>query len=127
MPPEELEVFRKLEQEGNRTIGEVTDSVFHATSTSANGIYVVEVLDADRINPEHEGDTVTVVPTGGSDQFEVETDLLRPFLKGEDIDRWNADWSGLHLIHPTQSRKTTMGMSSARAFALRTISKRIYP
>jgi hypothetical protein len=100
MPPRELEVFKKLERTGDSTIGDVTDSVFHATSTSANKIYVVEVLDADRIEPDNTGDVVTVVPTGGSEQFEIETDLIRPFLKGDDVHRWNADWSGLHLIHP---------------------------
>jgi hypothetical protein len=100
MPPSELRVFKKLENTGDARIGDVTDSIFHATSTSANKIYVVEVLDADRIEPDDGGRTVTVVPTGGSDQFEIETDLLRPFLKGDDVHRWNADWSGLHLIHP---------------------------
>jgi len=99
-PPDEYEVFKKLEEEGDETIGGITDSVFHATSTSANKIYVVEVLDAGRIEPDDGGDTVTIVTTGSSEQYEIETDLLRPFLKGEDVERWNANWSGLHLVHP---------------------------
>ncbi|TQQ83076.1 restriction endonuclease [Halonotius terrestris] len=109
MPPKELDIFKKLENKGDKRIGEVTESVFHATSTSANGIYVVELLDADRIHPDDKGDTVTVVPTGGSEQFEIETDLLRPFLKGDDIERWNANWSGLHLIHPYLVEKDSDG------------------
>ncbi len=109
MPPKELDVFKKLESKGDERIGDVTKSVFHATSTSANGIYVVETLDADRIAPEDGGNTVTVVPTGGSEQFEVETDILRPFLKGDDVERWNADWSGLHLLHPYRVNKDEDG------------------
>lgn len=109
MPPAELDIFKKLEHKGDGNIGDITDSVFHATSTSANGIYVVEPLDADRIDPEDKGNTVTIVPTGGSEQFEVETDLLRPFLKGDDIERWNANWSGLHLLHPYTVEKDEEG------------------
>ena len=100
MPPEEKEVFDKLERQSDAVIGNVTDSVFHATSTSANKIYVVEVLNADRIEPADSGRTVMVSPTGSPKQFEVETDLLRPFLKGDDVEQWSADWSGLHLLHP---------------------------
>ena len=49
MPPEELQVFEKLEEKKDATISDVTDAVFQGIRTSANTIYVVDVLDADRV------------------------------------------------------------------------------
>lgn len=125
MPPPELAVFKKLERKGDKKVGDVTDSVFHATSTSANGIYVVEVLDAGRINPDDKGGIVTVVPTGGSKQFEVETDLLRPFLMGDDIERWNANWSGLHLLHPYMVEKNDDSVITAELCSREYLQERL--
>jgi hypothetical protein len=125
IPPEEWKVFKKMEQIGNKRIGEVTEAVFHATSTSANDIYVVEVLDSDRIHPEAGGNTVTVVPTGGNEKFEVETDLLRPFLKGDDVERWNADWSGLHLLHPYVVEKSRGNVKNAELCSLELLQEEL--
>jgi hypothetical protein len=100
MPPEELEVFNKLANIGDETIGDVTNAVFQGIRTSANKIYIVEVVDADRIESNDTGETVTVVPTGEAKEYEIETDLLRPFLQGDDVERWRGAWSGLHVIHP---------------------------
>lgn len=100
MPPEELEVFRKLESEGDDRIEAVTDAVFQGIRTSANKIYIVDVLDADRVKSSEGGEVVTVIPTGESEEYEIETDLLRPFLQGDEIQRWRGDWSGLHVVHP---------------------------
>ncbi|ERH13287.1 MAG: putative N6-adenine-specific DNA methylase, partial [halophilic archaeon J07HB67] len=100
MPPEELQVFEKLETQSGSIIGEVTDAVFQGIRTSKNKVYIVDVLDADRIESDDTGDTVTVVPTGDSEEYEIETDLLRPFLQGDDVKRWRGDWGGLHVVHP---------------------------
>jgi len=100
MPPEELQVFRKLENKSDARIGEVTQGVFQGIRTSANKVYIVEVLDADRVDSTDTGEVVTVSPTGYDTEFEIETDLLRPFLQGDEIERWRGDWSGRHVIHP---------------------------
>jgi hypothetical protein len=100
MPPEELQVFNKLANQGNTSIGEATDAVFQGIRTSKNKVYVVEVLDADRIESMDTGGTVTVIPSGFSEEFEIETDLLRPFLQGNDVERWRGEWSGSHVIYP---------------------------
>jgi len=63
-------------------------------------VYVVEVLDADRVESADTGGTVTVIPSGFSDEYEIETDLLRPFLQGNDVERWRGEWSGSHIIYP---------------------------
>lgn len=109
MPPEELEVFRKLENNSNKQIEEVTDAVFQGIRTSANKIYIVEVLDADRIESDDTGEVVTVVPTGESKEYEIETDLLRPFLQGDEVKRWRGNWSGLHVVHPYYAEEDENG------------------
>jgi hypothetical protein len=100
MPPEELQVFEKLETKSTNDFGGITDAVFAGTQTSANKVYLVRPVDADRIKPQEGGDTVRVVPTGESKEYEIETDLLCPWLKGKDIKRWRGEWSGLHVILP---------------------------
>ncbi|MBB6090857.1 hypothetical protein HNR49_002243 [Halobacterium salinarum] len=113
MPPEELEVFEKLEQHADTTIGDATDAVFQGIRTSANKIYVVDVLDADRVESNDTGDVVTIVPTGESKEYEIETDLLRPFLKGNDVKRWRGEWSGLHVIYPYHVQQANDGGKEA--------------
>ncbi len=100
MPPEELQVFEKLEAESTENFGEITDAIFAGTQTSANKVYLVKPVNADRIEPEDGGETVRVVPTGENREYEIETDLLCPWLKGKDVERWRGEWSGLHVILP---------------------------
>lgn len=100
MPPDELRIFEKLEAQQDGRVGDVTDAVFQGIRTSANKIYVVDVLDADRIESSDTGEIVTVVPTGESQKYEIETDLLRPFLEGDEVKRWRGKWGGLHVVHP---------------------------
>ncbi|SDJ90314.1 Eco57I restriction-modification methylase domain-containing protein [Natronorubrum texcoconense] len=100
MPPEELQVFNKLEDKCDKKVEDITDAVFQGIRTSSNKVYIVDVLDADRVESSDEGETVTVAPIGGSGEFEIETDLLRPFLQGDEVTRWRGDWSGLHVVHP---------------------------
>jgi len=100
MPPEELEIIHKMETKSNATVGDVTDSVFAGTQTSANKVFLVTPVDADRIAADDEGGTVTVVPKSENHEYEIETDTLRPWLQGRDINRWRGDWSGEHAIVP---------------------------
>jgi hypothetical protein len=100
MPPEELQVFEKLEASSTENFGEITDAIFAGTQTSANKVYLVKPVNADRIEPQEGGDTVRIVPTGENQEYEIETDLLCPWLKGKDVERWRGEWSGLHVILP---------------------------
>lgn len=117
MPPDELVVFEKLESQQDAIIGEVTDAVFQGIRTSSNKIFVVEVVDTDRIDSNDEGGEVKIVPTGGSREYTIETDLLRPFLKGRDVDRWRGDWSGLHVIYPYHVQKMDSGGFTAALYS----------
>lgn len=103
MPPEEYEVFEKLRREADRTVGDVTDAVFQGLRTGANGVFVVEPLNADRIAPEDSGRTAVIRPTGSEGTFEVESDLLCPWLERDSFQRWQANWNGRHLLLPYDS------------------------
>jgi hypothetical protein len=103
MPPREQQVFDKIERNGDRRMREITDAIFPGPTTGSNKIYVVEVIDAHQIRSGDEGETVTVVPSGGSQEYEIETDLLRPWLSGSDVQRWRCEWSGSHVILPYTS------------------------
>jgi len=100
MPPEELAIIHKMEAASDATVGDVTDSVFAGTQTSANDVFLVKPVDADRISTDDNGDIVTIIPKGEDREYEIETDTLRPWLQGRDINRWRGDWSGEHAIVP---------------------------
>lgn len=106
MPPEELEVFQKLESNQTHSVKEVTTDVFQGIRTGRNTLFVVEVLDADRVESDNTGNIVTISPDGESGEYKIETDLLRPFLQGDEIQRWRGDWSGLHVIYPYELTET---------------------
>jgi hypothetical protein len=117
MPPEELEVFRKLEDQADDRIEGITDSVSHGTQTSANTVYVVDVLDAGRVESDDTGDVVTIVPSGEAKEYQIETDLLRPWLNGKDVDRWRAEWSGQHVVLPYRIEEDTNGDLTAELYS----------
>ncbi|WP_233553902.1 Eco57I restriction-modification methylase domain-containing protein [Halococcus sp. IIIV-5B] len=100
MPPEEQSTFDKMESSGDAVMSEITDAIFPGPTTGANTVYVVDVLDANQVKSSDSGEVVTVVPSGGNTEYEIETDLLRPWLSGSDIQRWRCEWSGNHVILP---------------------------
>lgn len=100
MPPEEYDIIKKLDNNADGTVEEFADSVFAGTQTSANDVFLVTPLDANLIEPEDQGGTVTVVPKGRDKEYEIETDTLRPWLQGRDVERWRGEWSGQHVVVP---------------------------
>jgi hypothetical protein len=109
-PPEERKVLRKLRRQGESRVKDVTDAIFHGTQPGWNKVYVVTPVDADRISSTDSGDTVTVVPRGESKEYEIETDLLRPWLQGRDVQRWRCEWTGQHVILPYRIEQTEDGI-----------------
>jgi hypothetical protein len=113
MPPEEIEVIDSLEKESSDTVGSITDSVFAGTQTSANDVFLVTPIDADRVQPEDSDRTVTIVPKGEEKEYEIETDTLRPWLQGRDVGRWRGSWSGQHVIVPYSIERDKNGELTA--------------
>jgi type I restriction-modification system DNA methylase subunit len=99
-PPDERAILNKLDESRESTLEGVVDSVFAGTQTSANKIFVVVPVNADRIEADETGDVVSIIPQGEEKEYEIETDLLKPWLQGRDIERWRGDWSGQHVISP---------------------------
>jgi len=105
-----------MESTSDGEIAEAVDSVFAGTQTGANKIFVVTPVNADKISSSDRGDTVKVVPSGGSYEYEIETDLLRPWLNGKDIRRWRCDWSGQHVILPYYVEINENGVREANTY-----------
>lgn len=106
MPEDELRVFEKLEERATHRVDDVSDAVFQGIRTSKNTVFVVDVLDADRVEAGDRGRAVTIRPTGTEETYVVESDCLRPFLRGKEVDRWRPDWSGLHVLYPYELTET---------------------
>jgi hypothetical protein len=47
----------------------------------------------------------------------IETDLLRPFLQGDEVKRWRGDWGGLHIVHPYYAEETENGELEAGLYS----------
>jgi hypothetical protein len=109
MPPEEFKIIKKLENQSSQTVGNITESVFAGTQTSANNIFVVTVAEVEKIRPNDTGKIVRIVPKGQEREYRIETDLLRPWFKGRDVERWRGDWSGQHIIMPYSVQRDPEG------------------
>lgn len=77
----------KLDETRDSELTDVVDSAFAGTQTSANKVFIVVPVDADRIEADETGGEVTVVPQGEEREYEIEKELLKPWLQGRDIGR----------------------------------------
>jgi hypothetical protein len=109
MPEFEWEVFKKIDSEADHVVGEVTEAVFQGIMTGKKGVYIVDVLDADMVTASDSGDTVTILPTGSEQEYKIETDVLRPFIDGKEVERWQVTWGGFHIVHPYHMEETDNG------------------
>jgi hypothetical protein len=100
MPEDEWDVFEKVENESDYVVGDVTEAVFQGIMTGRKDVFVVEVLDADMITTSDSGGTVRIRSPEDGTEHEIETDALRPFIDGDEVDRWQVTWGGLHIVHP---------------------------
>lgn len=125
MPEREWNVFTQIEEQADFRIEDVTEAVFQGIMTGAKGVFVVEVLDAERVTAEASGSTVTISPTGTEETFEIETDVLRPFIDGKEVERWQVNWGGLHLVHPYREKRNDDGESSVEVIAEETLKEEL--
>jgi len=96
MPQKEMTIFSKIERETKETLFDFTKSGsggFAGYQTSADNIYVLKII-------EEKEDFIIVKPKGGGDSFEIENEIVRPFLFGKDVHRWKIDWAGWYVIFP---------------------------
>lgn len=111
MPADEWDVFTQIEERADTSLSGFLD--LHAgTQTGANDVYVVTPTNVDRVDWEETGGTVEAVPKGGGAPVTLERDLLRPWLRGSDVERWRPDWSGEHVIFPYKTVQGNGGSES---------------
>jgi hypothetical protein len=122
MPENEWEVFEKIKSEAEYSVGDVTEAVFQGIMTGKKGVYIVDVLDADVVTAEDSGGVVTISPTGNEREYEIETDVLRPFIDGKEVERWQVTWGGYHIVHPYQMVETEDGDEVAELIDEETLS-----
>lgn len=78
--PETLQVLESIERSGP-SLAEITSKIYQGLVTSADDVYLVTIKKSL-------GDTV-VVENGDDTEFEVESQLVQPFLKGQDVKRYS--------------------------------------
>ncbi|KYH23706.1 Eco57I restriction-modification methylase [Halalkalicoccus paucihalophilus] len=77
--PETLQVLESIENAGP-PLEEITSKIYQGVVTSADDIYLVDVL-------ESYGEYV-LVENGKGKRVELESELVQPFLKGQDVKRY---------------------------------------
>jgi len=76
-------LLRKIRQTGSTLSDYVgANSLYRGVLTGLNEAFVVDTPTRDRL----------IAADANS------ADILRPFLRGQDIDRWSSDWAGLWMI-----------------------------
>ena len=100
MPEREWEIFEKIEAKSDYVVGDVTEAVFQGIMTGRKGVFIVEVLDAEMVKASDSGGSVRIRSLEDGSEHEIETDVLRPFIDGDEVERWQVTWGGLHIINP---------------------------
>jgi type I restriction-modification system DNA methylase subunit len=101
-PEPERNIYDYLNEMDDNRLGDLAKEVFVGTQTSANTVYVGEIVG------EHENDGVVMFePSGEEIAYPIEEGILRRVLKGKEIDRWGVDWEGLWMVLPYQVKSDT--------------------
>lgn len=94
MPWIEGEVFTKIEKQCKRRLKDIQIEIFQGVTSSADGIYYVnKVQDLER-------GLTRIKPSGSDKNYIVESEVLKPILKGKNIRRWKIDWHNLWMVNP---------------------------
>lgn len=96
MPKTERELFDRIEKMTDYRLGVISKEVFVGTQTSANTVFVGEIVG------KQEENVVNFLPSGEDRSYPIEKRILKRVLKGKEIDRWGVDWEGLWVILPYQ-------------------------
>lgn len=96
MPQKERKIMDIADDAGDGRLFDFTRSRsggFQGVSTSEDDLYVLDFI-------EESGNEIRVRPKGGGEPFNIEKGLVRPFLFGKDVERWNIEWKGWYVIFP---------------------------
>ncbi len=79
------------------TLGAISDRISQGFLTSADSIYIVKQVEVT-------GSVTRVYSKALDDEVELESDVLRPLVKGKEIKRYVIDYSGRLVIFPFLER-----------------------
>ena len=86
MPLDEEKVFTSIETASNR-LQEIVESIKVGIQTGADKIYILSNEKAKKLN--------------------IEPEIIRKYLSGEDVRRWEINWRGEYVIYPYESKRDT--------------------
>lgn len=91
--PETLQILESIKAVGP-SLGEITSKIYQGVVTSADDIYLVEI--------QQDLDETVIVENGHGNEVEIESELVQPFLKGQDVKRYSPLDPPQHIILPYQ-------------------------
>ncbi|MHA1984226.1 MAG: Eco57I restriction-modification methylase domain-containing protein, partial [Candidatus Hodarchaeales archaeon] len=95
MPSDEKKLFDLLYEKSDLKLEDITDNIFVGTQTSLDKVYLVKKTEID------EKGISKIKPNGfKKSEFEIESKMLKPLLKGKDISKWTLEWSQNWLVFP---------------------------
>ena len=109
--PEVFELLRKLKNKGRPLKEYVAGRFYYGIKTGFNEAFVVDRATRDRLIAEDPNSH----------------DLLKPFLRGRDIKRWESNWAGYYLIKIESSQNTRHPWSELELEQAERIFERTYP
>ncbi len=92
VPLESKPLYDKLDALPQR-LENVAESIFVGLQTSADSVYIVPVT-------REEGPVAYITDAETGESIPIERGLLRPILRGREIQRWGVEWRRLSLILP---------------------------
>lgn len=85
-------LFEKLDAIPTR-LGTLCDEIFQGLVTGADSVFVVRVLEAGK-------GTSSIENLADGTKHKLESEMVKPLLKGKEIRRWGIDWKHLGIIYP---------------------------
>jgi len=80
MPIDEEKVFKSMERVGKTKLCKLTDSIQVGVQTGADKIFIMSEDDVNK--------------------YEIEKEILKKYLSGEDVRRWKTNWQRTFLLYP---------------------------
>lgn len=102
MIPKEKDLFTKIVQRADYKLGDICEIIQVGIQGTPDKIFlgrVVQRLSNDLVKFE------PLKYAKESKCFEIEKDLLKEFIKGENIRKWKIKWPGLYIIYPQKKEK----------------------
>lgn len=78
----EADLILKIQEHG-KTLESISNGIIQGIATGKDSVFLVKDDDVD--------------------QYHLEKEIIRPFLKGKDISPYNIKWSGFYVIYPYSS------------------------